>query len=61
MAVKSSNRRIAPPAEMREIVPVIEGERLLRNLTELRRFGACGKGVVRRCLTPSTWSRIIST
>ena len=33
-------------------VPNINGERLLRNLRELRIFGACGPGVIRRSLTP---------
>ncbi len=33
-------------------MPTINGERLLRDLKELRRFGASGTGVVRRALTP---------
>jgi N-carbamoyl-L-amino-acid hydrolase len=33
-------------------VPEINPDRLLADLRELRRFGACGHGVVRRALTP---------
>jgi N-carbamoyl-L-amino-acid hydrolase len=33
-------------------VPSINGERLLRDLHELRKFGARGTGVIRRSLTP---------
>ena len=31
---------------------MINGERLLKHLNELREFGRCGNGVVRPCLTP---------
>ncbi len=31
---------------------MINGERLLTHLNQLREFGRCGNGVVRPCLTP---------